>query len=56
MEVQMTQQELDLALSRLNLNIPENERNDILSAAPYIEKMAALVRKPRSVTDEKAEK
>ena len=47
----MTPQELDLALSKLNLNVPENERNDILSATRYIEEMAALVRKP-PVTDE----
>ena len=50
----MTRQELDAALARLGLNVPEKERDEILAAAPLYEEMARLVRKPRWVAAEPA--
>jgi len=50
----MTRQELDAALARLGLKVPEAERDGILGAAKYIEEMAALVKKPRAVGAEPA--
>jgi hypothetical protein len=50
----MTRQELDATLAKLELNVPEAERNDIANAVWLIEEMTALVRKPRLVTDESA--
>jgi hypothetical protein len=54
MEVAMTRQELDAALARLGLDVPEAERNEILAAAPLYEEMARLVKKPRWVGAEPA--
>ena len=39
----MTRQELDYALARLGLDVPEKERDELVGAAAYIEKMAELV-------------
>jgi hypothetical protein len=50
----MTRQELDAALARLGLNVPEKERGEILAAAPLYEDMARLVKKPRPVGAEPA--
>jgi hypothetical protein len=50
----MTRQELDVALARLGLNVPEKERAEILAAAPLYEDMARLVRKLRPVGAEPA--
>ena len=50
----MTRQELDAALARLGLDVPEAERDGIAAAVPYIEKMAELVKKPRWVGAEPA--
>jgi hypothetical protein len=45
----MTRQELDAALARLGLDVPEVERDGIAEAAKHVEEMAALVKKPRWV-------
>jgi hypothetical protein len=45
----MTRAELDAAVARLKLNVPAGERDEIAAGAGYIEKMAALLRKPRWV-------
>lgn len=50
----MTREELDMALSRLGLNVPEAERNELINAAHFIEKMVALVKKPRLMSTEPA--
>jgi len=50
----MTRQELDAALVRLGLKVPEAERDDIAAAAHLVEEMAALNRKPRAVGAEPA--
>jgi hypothetical protein len=50
----MTRQELDAALARLGLDVPENERNELVANVHYIEKMAELVKKPRWVGAEPA--
>jgi hypothetical protein len=50
----MTRQELDAALARLGLDVPEAERDDIAAAAKYVEEMAALVKRPRWVGAEPA--
>jgi hypothetical protein len=50
----MNRQELDAALARLGLDVPEAERNDILAAAPFYAEMARLVKKPRPVGAEPA--
>jgi hypothetical protein len=50
----MTRQELDAALARLGLVVPEKERVEILAAAPLYEDMARLVKKPRPVGAEPA--
>ena len=50
----MTRQELDAAFTRLGLDVPEKERAELVAAADYVEKMAALVRKPRWVGAEPA--
>ena len=50
----MTRQELDAALARLGLDVPEKERSEILAAAPMYEEMARLVKKPRAVGAEPA--
>ena len=50
----MTRAELDAALARLGLKVPEAECDDIAGAVHYIEEMAALVKKPRPVGAEPA--
>ena len=40
----MTRQELDAALARLGLAVPENERNDIAKATSYIAEITARLR------------
>ena len=50
----MTRQELDAALARIGLDVPETERDDIAAAAHRYEEMARLVRKPRWVGAEPA--
>jgi hypothetical protein len=50
----MTRQELDAALARLGLDVPEQERSDLAAASIYVERMAALVKKPRAVGAEPA--
>ena len=50
----MTRQELDAALARLGLDVPEKERDELVGAVEYAEKIAELVKKPRSVGAEPA--
>jgi hypothetical protein len=50
----MTRAELDAAVARLGLEVPAGERDGLAEAAGYIEKMAALLRKPRWVGAEPA--
>ena len=40
----MTRAELDAALVRLGLNVPQSERDDIAKAAVYITQMTARLR------------
>jgi hypothetical protein len=40
----MTRQELDAALARLGLNVPEAERGDITAATRILEEMLARLR------------
>jgi hypothetical protein len=40
----MTRAELDAALARLGLDVPEKERDEIASAARFIGEMAARLR------------
>ena len=40
----MTRQELDAALGRLGLNVPEAERSDIAAATRILEEMLARLR------------
>lgn len=40
----MTRAELDAALARLGLDVPEAERDEMAAAAQYIADMAALLR------------
>ena len=40
----MTRAELDTALARLGLDVPEKERDEIASAAHFIAEMAARLR------------
>ena len=40
----MTRAELDVALARLGLEVPEKERDEIASAAHFIAEMAARLR------------
>jgi hypothetical protein len=56
MEDPMTRQELDMALARLGLDVPEKERDEIAAAAHYIADMAARLRPPggRNVAAEPA--
>ncbi|HTZ36370.1 MAG TPA: hypothetical protein VMB84_10125 [Stellaceae bacterium] len=50
----MTRQELDAALARLGLDVPEKERDELVANARYVEEMVRLVRKPRAVGAEPA--
>ena len=40
----MTRAELDAALARLGLDVPEKERDEILAQAPLLEAMRARLR------------
>jgi len=40
----MTRAELDAALARLGLQVPEKEREEVLAATAYLEQMAARLR------------
>jgi hypothetical protein len=42
----MTRQELDAALIRLGLDVPEKERDEIAAAAHYIAEMVKRLRPP----------
>jgi hypothetical protein len=42
----MTRQELDAALARLGLAVPEQERDDIAAATRLVEEMVARLRPP----------
>jgi hypothetical protein len=42
----MTRQELDLALARLGLAVPESERSEIAAAAHLIAEMVGRLRPP----------
>jgi hypothetical protein len=50
----MTRQELDAALARIGLPVPEDERDAIAAAAHYISDMQVLLRPKREVGDEPA--
>jgi hypothetical protein len=50
----MTRQELDAALARLGLDVPEKERVEIAAAAHLIAEMTARLRTPRDVFAEPA--
>jgi hypothetical protein len=50
----MTRQEIDAAMVRLGLDVPEKERDELVGASRYIEEMARLVKKPRWVGAEPA--
>ena len=50
----MTRAELDAALARLGLDVPEGERDEIAAAAIYIEEMVKRLRVPRDVAAEPA--
>ncbi|HEY1796304.1 MAG TPA: hypothetical protein VGG57_09310 [Stellaceae bacterium] len=50
----MTRQELDAALARIGLPVPEDERDAIAAAAHYLSGMQALLRPKREVGDEPA--
>ncbi len=50
----MTRLELDAALARLGLDVPEKERDELAAASHYVEAMRAAVRKPRAVGAEPA--
>ena len=41
----MTRQELDAALARLGLDVPEAERDEIAAAAHYIERHGGALRR-----------
>ena len=42
----MTRAELDAALARLGLDVPEKERQELVAATHYIEQMQARLRPP----------
>ncbi len=42
----MTRQELDAALTRLGLDVPETERDEVLAQVPLLEAMRARLRPP----------
>ncbi len=50
----MTRQELDAALARLGLDVPEKERDEIAAAAHLVEDMVTRLR-PAGGRDEAAE-
>jgi hypothetical protein len=50
----MTRAELDAALARLGLDVPERERDELAAAAHFIDEMVARLR-PRGGRDVAAE-
>jgi len=54
MEGEMTRAELDAALARLGLDVPEKERDEILVQVPLLEAMRARLR-PQGGRDVAAE-
>ena len=50
----MTRAELDTALDRAGLNVPEREKPEIAAAVHFIEEMAARVRTKREMAAEPA--
>jgi hypothetical protein len=48
----MTRAELDAALARLGLDVPERERDEIAAAAHYIEDIVRRLKVPRDVAAE----
>jgi len=55
MKVQgMTRAEVEAALARAGLEIPEREKPEIIAAAHFIEEMAARVREKREMAAEPA--
>ena len=48
----MTRQELDMALARLGLDVPQAERDEIAAAAHYIEDIVRRLKTPRDVSAE----
>lgn len=42
----MTRTELDTALARLGLDVPQGERDEMIAAAHFIAEMAARLRPP----------
>jgi hypothetical protein len=50
----MTRSEVDTALARAGLEIPEREKPEIAAAAHFIEKMAARLRAKREMAAEPA--
>ncbi len=50
----MTRQELDQALARLGLDVPERERDEIAVATHLLEDLQARLRTPRDVFAEPA--
>ena len=50
----MTRQELDAALARLGLDVPEKEREEVLAQLPLLEAMRARLR-PQGGRDVDAE-
>jgi len=50
----MTLAEVETALARAGLDVPESERPEIASAAHFIEEMAASVRARRDMSAEPA--
>jgi hypothetical protein len=50
----MTRQEVETALSRAGLDVPEREKPEIAAAAHFIEEMAVRVRSKRELGAEPA--
>ena len=50
----MTREEVEAALARAGLDIPEREKPEIVSAAHFIEEMAARLRQRREMGAEPA--
>jgi hypothetical protein len=50
----MTRQEVETALARAGLDVPERERPEIAAAAHFIEEMAVRVRSKRELGAEPA--
>ena len=48
----MTRAELDAVLARLGLDVPEDERDEIAAAVPYVEDMVRRLKAPRDVAAE----